>query len=154
MMSATATVPSICSAQHMQLHACHCTEWQMMISAAQVNAASRREAANALNGECIAAPALITGAEAATAADLPPGQVAASGQCAWQKSSLGEKEKVAGGHNRQDMAVFCTSPLPQLRTVTGTSFGGTCSRTIAHAAQQTALKACRSQSIHVTCCQA
>ena len=40
--------------------------------------------------------------------------------------SLGEKEKVAGGQDMQEQGLSCTSPMLQLRTVMGTSFGGTC----------------------------
>lgn len=60
------------------------------------------------------------------ALDSPPGQSALSGQCDWHWVSLGKKEKVAGGHSKQDVGLSCTSPLLQLRTVTGTRAGGTC----------------------------
>ena len=65
-----------------------------------------------------------------TAVDPPPRQLALSGQCDWHWVSLGKKEKVAGGHNKQDVGLSCTSPLLQLRTVTGTRAGGTCTRQV------------------------
>ena len=61
-----------------------------------------------------------------TTVDSPPRQFALSGQCDWHWVSLGKKEKVAGGHSKQDVGLSCTSPLLQLRTVTGTRAGGTC----------------------------